>query len=208
MFTKVLIANRGEIAVRIIRACKDMDIVPVAVYSELDSDAIHVRLAEEAVNVGPGAAAESYLKIENILAAARKTGVEAVHPGYGFLAENAGFARAVMDTGLTWIGPAPEIIESMGEKTATRRAATEAGVATVPGTKDPVTTVEEVKAFADSHGLPLAIKASAGGGGKGFRVVATEAEIEDGLAGAARSAGLLQQRRGLFGALPRAPAPH
>ena len=188
MFTKVLIANRGEIAVRIIRACRDMDIVPIAVYSELDADAVHVRLAEEAINVGPGPAPESYLNIDAILAAARKSGAEAVHPGYGFLAENAAFARAVGDAGLAWIGPAPEIIESMGEKTAARRAAMEAGVPTVPGTQDPVTTVAEVEAFVAEYGLPLAIKASAGGGGKGFRVVAEASAIEDALAGAAREA--------------------
>ena len=188
MFTKLLVANRGEIAVRIIRACRDMDIVPVAVYSELDAGAVHVRLAEEGVNVGPGSAAESYLRIDNILEAARKTGAEAIHPGYGFLAENAEFARAVIDAGLAWVGPAPEIIETMGEKTSARRAAMDAGVPTVPGTKDPVTTAAEVKRFAADSGLPLAIKASAGGGGKGFRVVATEGEIEDALAGAAREA--------------------
>ena len=188
MFTKLLIANRGEIAVRIIRACRDMDIVPVAVYSELDSAAVHVRLAEEAVNVGPGSASESYLRIENVLEAARKTGAEAIHPGYGFLAENAEFARAVTDAGLAWVGPAPEIIENMGEKTSARRAAMDAGVPTVPGTTDPVRTADEVRRFAADNGLPLAIKASAGGGGKGFRVVATEDEIADALTGAAREA--------------------
>jgi acetyl-CoA/propionyl-CoA carboxylase, biotin carboxylase, biotin carboxyl carrier protein len=188
MFTKMLIANRGEIAVRIIRACRDMDIVPVAVYSELDADALHVKLVENAVNVGPGPASESYLKIANIIEAARRTGAEAIHPGYGFLAENADFARAVIDAGLTWVGPAPEIIENMGEKTSARRAATDAGVPTVPGTADPVTSADEIKRFAATNGLPVAIKASAGGGGKGFRVVATENEIEDAFAGAAREA--------------------
>ncbi|MGH2750142.1 MAG: acetyl/propionyl/methylcrotonyl-CoA carboxylase subunit alpha [Actinomycetota bacterium] len=188
MFTKLLIANRGEIAVRVIRACRDLDIVPIAVYSELDAGAPHVRLSEEAVNVGPGPATESYLKIDAILAAARRTGAEAVHPGYGFLAENAEFARAVIEAGLAWIGPDPDVIEGMGEKTSARRAAREAGVPTVPGTKDAVTTVDEVKRFVSEHGLPLAIKASAGGGGKGFRVVATEDEIGDALAGAAREA--------------------
>jgi acetyl-CoA/propionyl-CoA carboxylase, biotin carboxylase, biotin carboxyl carrier protein len=188
MFTKLLIANRGEIAVRIIRACRDMDVAPVAVYSELDVNAVHVRLAEEAVNVGPGPASESYLKIANILEAARKTGAEAIHPGYGFLAENAEFARAVIHAGLAWVGPAPGVIESMGEKTSARRAAIDAGVPTVPGTNEPVTTPDEVRRFAADLGLPLAIKASAGGGGKGFRVVTTEDEIEDALAGAAREA--------------------
>ncbi|MDQ3954143.1 MAG: acetyl-CoA carboxylase biotin carboxylase subunit [Actinomycetota bacterium] len=188
MFKKLLVANRGEIAVRVMRACRDLDIASVAVYSELDADAQHVRVADEAINIGPGPAAESYLNIGNILEASRRSGAEAVHPGYGFLAENGDFARAVVEAGLVWVGPAAEAIDSMGEKTAARRAATEAGVATVPGTKEPVTTVDEVKAFASEHGLPLAIKASAGGGGKGFRVVATEDDIEDGLTGAAREA--------------------
>ena len=188
MFTKLLVANRGEIAVRVIRACRDMDILPVAVYSDLDAGAPHVRLAEEAINVGPGPASESYLDIEALLAAARRTGAEAIHPGYGFLAENAGFARAVMDAGLAWVGPAPEVIEAMGEKTSARRAATEASVPTVPGTADAVKSVDEVMAFVAEHGLPLAIKASAGGGGKGFRVVTREDGVADALTGAAREA--------------------
>ena len=188
MFKKLLVANRGEIAVRVMRACRDLDIATVAVYSELDSEAIHTRYADEAYNVGPGPASESYLKIPNILEAAKRSGAEAVHPGYGFLAENAEFAQAVMDAGLVWVGPSPEVISGMGEKTAARAAATDAGVATVPGTPNPVTKPDEVKAFAKEHGLPLAIKASAGGGGKGFRVVKEEAEIADALAGAAREA--------------------
>jgi acetyl-CoA/propionyl-CoA carboxylase, biotin carboxylase, biotin carboxyl carrier protein len=188
MFKKVLVANRGEIAVRVIRACRDMDIQSVAVYSDLDADAVHVRLADEAYNIGPGPASESYLKIPAILDAARKSGADAVHPGYGFLAENGDFARAVADAGLVWVGPAAEVIDSMGDKTAARRAASDAGVATVPGTPDPVTSAEEVRRFAKDNGLPLAIKASAGGGGKGFRVVQTDEEIDDALAGAAREA--------------------
>jgi acetyl-CoA/propionyl-CoA carboxylase biotin carboxyl carrier protein len=188
MFKKLLVANRGEIAIRVMRGCRDMDISTVAVYSDVDVDAPHVRIADEAYNVGPAAAAESYLKIPNILDAAKRSGAEAVHPGYGFLAENAEFAQAVLDAGLIWVGPSPEVIDSMGDKTAARRAATDAGVPTVPGTPDPVTSVEEVKRFAAEHGLPLAIKASAGGGGKGFRVVAEEKDIEEGLAGAAREA--------------------
>jgi len=188
MFNKLLIANRGEIAVRVIRACRDLDICSVAVYSDLDAGAVHTRLADEAYNVGPGPAAESYLKIPAIIEAAKRSGAQAVHPGYGFLAENAAFAQAVIDAGLVWVGPSPQVIDSMGDKTSARRAAAEAGVATVPGTKEPVTTVAEVEAFVREHGLPLAIKASAGGGGKGFRVVADAAAIEDALAGAAREA--------------------
>jgi acetyl-CoA/propionyl-CoA carboxylase, biotin carboxylase, biotin carboxyl carrier protein len=188
MFKKLLVANRGEIAVRIIRGCRDLDIATVAVYSDLDADAVHTRLADEAYNVGPGPANQSYLVVANILEAAKRSGAEAVHPGYGFLAENATFAQAVMDAGLVWVGPSPEVIEGMGEKTSARRAATEAGVATVPGTADPVTSSEEVMNFISQHGLPLAIKASAGGGGKGFRVVKEAGEVEDALAGAAREA--------------------
>jgi acetyl-CoA/propionyl-CoA carboxylase, biotin carboxylase, biotin carboxyl carrier protein len=188
MFKKLLVANRGEIAIRVMRACRELDIATVAIYSDLDVEAVHTRYADEAYNVGPGPAAESYLKIPAILDAAKRAGAEAVHPGYGFLAENAAFAQAVMDAGLVWVGPAPEVIDGMGEKTAARKAATDAGVATVPGTKEPVTTPEQVNDFISQHGLPIAIKASAGGGGKGFRVVKEANEIEDGLAGAAREA--------------------
>ena len=188
MFKKLLVANRGEIAVRVMRGCRDLGIATVAVYSDLDAAAVHARLADEAYNVGPGPANQSYLVVDNILEAAKRSGAEAVHPGYGFLAENAAFAHAVIDAGLVWVGPSPEVIEGMGEKTSARRAASEAGVATVPGTADPVTTVDEVMDFVSAHGLPLAIKASAGGGGKGFRVVKEAAEIEDALTGAAREA--------------------
>jgi acetyl-CoA/propionyl-CoA carboxylase, biotin carboxylase, biotin carboxyl carrier protein len=188
MFSKILVANRGEIAVRVMRACRDLSLSAVAVYSDLDVEAVHVRLADEAYNIGPGPAAESYLKIPNIIDAARRAGADAVHPGYGFLAENGDFARAVIDAGITWVGPSPDVIDAMGDKTAARRMAADAGVPTVPGTTDPVTSPDVVRAFADSNGLPVAIKAAAGGGGKGFRVVHNAADIEDALAGAAREA--------------------
>ncbi|CAN5617809.1 acetyl-CoA carboxylase biotin carboxylase subunit [soil metagenome] len=188
MFTKLLVANRGEIAVRVLRACRDLDIATVGVFSSADADAVHVRHADEAYNIGPVTPSESYLSIANIMDAARRSGAQAVHPGYGFLAENGDFARAVVEAGMAWVGPPPGVIDAMGDKTAARRAASDAGVETVPGTKQPVREPEEVRAFAREHGLPLAIKAAAGGGGKGFRVVASEGDIEGALAGAAREA--------------------
>ncbi|HZA19244.1 MAG TPA: acetyl-CoA carboxylase biotin carboxylase subunit [Actinomycetota bacterium] len=188
MFNKVLIANRGEIAVRIIRACRDLDIRTVAIYSDLDVDAIHTRRADEAYRVGPGPAAESYLKIPAIIEMAKRSGADAIHPGYGFLAENGDFARAVIDAGLVWVGPSPDVIDVMGDKPAARRAAADASVPTVPGTPDPVTDPEAVRDFARTHGLPIALKAAAGGGGKGFRVVRELEEIEEALAGAEREA--------------------
>jgi acetyl-CoA/propionyl-CoA carboxylase biotin carboxyl carrier protein len=188
MFKKLLVANRGEIAVRVVRACRDLDVVPVAVYSDLDATSPHVGLADEAYNIGPGPATDSYLNIEAILRAARRSGADAIHPGYGFLAENASFASAVIDAGITWVGPPPEVIDAMGDKTAARRAAAEAGIDTVPGTQHPVTDRDEVTSFASDHGLPIAIKASAGGGGKGFRVVRSLDEIERALTGAMREA--------------------
>jgi len=177
MFRKILIANRGEIAVRIIRACRDLSISPVAVFSEADAAALHVRLADEAYCTGPPSSTQSYLNIESIVAAAEKSGAEAVHPGYGFLSENAEFARAVKEAGLIFIGPPPEAMEVMGSKTSARRAAIEAGVSVVPGTTQPLRDFEEARETALRFGYPVMLKAAAGGGGKGMRQVAAESEL-------------------------------
>jgi acetyl-CoA carboxylase biotin carboxylase subunit len=177
---KILIANRGEIAVRVIRACREMNIPAVAVFSECDRGARHVREADQAVSIGPSEAARSYLRIDGIIEAARQTGATAVHPGYGFLAENAGFARACRDAGLTFIGPTPEAIALMGSKTAARSAAIRAGVPVVPGTERPLDVRvpdEEIVRIADEVGYPIVVKAVAGGGGKGMRMVEDPAEL-------------------------------
>jgi acetyl-CoA/propionyl-CoA carboxylase, biotin carboxylase, biotin carboxyl carrier protein len=187
MFSKVLVANRGEIAIRVMRALEELGIASVAVYSEADRDAPHVRRADEAYLLGPGPAAESYLVVEKILEVAKQSGAEAIHPGYGFLAENAPFARACEEAGIVFIGPPADAIDAMGSKTKARELMQAAGVPIVPGTTDPVETVEDArKIIDDSVGYPVAIKAAGGGGGKGFRVALTEDELQDAFEGAAR----------------------
>jgi acetyl-CoA carboxylase, biotin carboxylase subunit len=174
---KVLIANRGEIAVRVMRACRELGYPTVAVYSEPDRAALHVVYADEAMPIGPAPSRESYLRIDRILDAAKKTGADAIHPGYGFLAENANFARACRDAGITFIGPSPESIEAMGSKTEARQRMQAAGVPVVPGLTEAVKSFDEIAAFARDTGFPIMIKASAGGGGKGLRLVEREEDL-------------------------------
>src|SRR5919202_873194 len=186
MFSKVLVANRGEIAIRVIRTLEELGIAAVAVYSEPDRDAPHARRAEEAYLIGPGPATESYLAIEKLIEVARRSGAEAVHPGYGFLAENAAFARACEEAGIVFIGPPAEAIDAMGSKTRARELMRQAGVPIVPGTTDPVESVEEARKVAAEVGYPVAFKAAGGGGGKGFRVAPSEDDLEKAFEGAAR----------------------
>jgi len=178
MFSKVLVANRGEIAVRVMRACEELGVRTVAVYSEADKHSGHVRQADEAYNIGPARAADSYLDHEAVLDAAEKAGADAIHPGYGFLAENAAFAAKVEESPFTWIGPDAEAMESLGEKTKARSLMQEADVPVVPGTTEPVESVDEITAIAEEYGYPVAIKAEGGGGGRGLKVAHSEDEVE------------------------------
>ncbi|ROQ16215.1 acetyl-CoA/propionyl-CoA carboxylase biotin carboxyl carrier protein [Rathayibacter sp. PhB93] len=186
--TKVLIANRGEIAVRVVRAARDSGIASVAVYADQDRDAVHSRLADEAYALGGTTSAETYLVIEKLLSVARRSGADAVHPGYGFLAENADFARAVIDAGLIWIGPSPEAIERLGDKVSARHVAEKVGAPLAPGTLNPVSGAAEVLEFVDQFGLPVAIKAAFGGGGRGLKVARERDEVEEMFASATREA--------------------
>ncbi|MFY1634130.1 acetyl/propionyl/methylcrotonyl-CoA carboxylase subunit alpha [Solwaraspora sp. WMMB335] len=185
---KVLIANRGEIAVRVVRACRDAGLASVAVYADADREALHVTLADEAYALSGQTAAETYLRIDKLLEIAARAGADAVHPGYGFLSENADFAAAVIDAGLTWIGPSPQAIRDLGDKVTARHIAQRAGAPLVPGTADPVAGPDEVTAFAREHGLPVAIKAAFGGGGRGLKVARTIDEIADLFESATREA--------------------
>jgi acetyl-CoA/propionyl-CoA carboxylase, biotin carboxylase, biotin carboxyl carrier protein len=185
---RVLIANRGEIAIRVIRACKDHGLESVAIYSEEDRDALHTQSADFAYSLNGVVAKDTYLNIPKIIALAHESGADAVHPGYGFLSENADFAQAIVDAGLIWIGPPPAAISALGDKVSARRIAARAGAPLVAGTKDPVTGHEEVLAFAEEHGLPVAIKAAFGGGGRGLKVARTMEEIPELYASAVREA--------------------
>ncbi|MCW2525131.1 MAG: ATP-grasp protein [Frankiales bacterium] len=186
--TKVLVANRGEIAVRVIRAARDSGIASVAVYADQDRDARHVKLADEAYALDGATSAETYLVIDKILSVARRSGADAIHPGYGFLAENAQFAQAVIDAGITWIGPSPDAIEKLGDKVSARHIAEKVGAPLAPGTLNPVSGAEEVLEFVDIYGLPVAIKAAFGGGGRGLKVARTREEIPELFESATREA--------------------
>ena len=186
MFGKVLIANRGEICVRIVRALREMGISSVAVYSDADRESLHARIADEAYHIGPTPATESYLNIEKLIEVAKESGAEAVHPGYGFLAESSVFARTVEEAGLVWSGPHPGAIEAMGSKVESRRIMAKAEVPMVPGTKDSIGAAKEVRLFGEEHGFPVAVKASAGGGGKGFAVAGDASEAENAFSRASR----------------------
>jgi len=186
--TKVLIANRGEIAVRVIRACAEAGYTSIAVYADQDADALHVRLADEAVGLGGDTAATTYLSVDALLAAAERTGADAVHPGYGFLSESAAFARAVEGAGLVWIGPTPESIDALGDKMTARRIAQQVGAPLAAGTDEPLAGPEEAVAFAEQHGLPIAIKAAFGGGGRGLKVVRELSEVAEAFDAATREA--------------------
>ncbi|HEX3866164.1 MAG TPA: biotin carboxylase N-terminal domain-containing protein, partial [Gemmatimonadaceae bacterium] len=188
MFKKILIANRGEIALRVVRACRELGVGSVAVYSDADARAPHVREADEAVHIGASPSSESYLKGERIINAARSVGAEAIHPGYGFLSEREWFARAVRDAGLAFIGPPAEAIAAMGSKTAARTLAIAANVPVVPGTTEALADAAEARAIADRFGYPVLLKAAAGGGGKGMRVVREAREMETSLDAARREA--------------------
>lgn len=185
---KVLIANRGEIAVRIVRACRDAALHSIAVYADNDADALHVRLADEAYGLDGSSSEDSYLAIDKLLKVAERSGADAVHPGYGFLSENADFAQAVIDAGLTWIGPSPAAIRDLGNKITAREIAVAAGAPLVPGSDGPVADADSVRAFADEHGLPIMIKAAFGGGGRGMKIVQRTADIDDAFDSAVREA--------------------
>jgi acetyl-CoA carboxylase biotin carboxylase subunit len=197
MFKKILIANRGEIALRIMRACRELGIQSVAIHSTADADSLHVKYADESVCVGKPPSSESYLRIPNIIAAAEITGAEAIHPGYGFLAENAGFAEICADDGFVWIGPSAEVIRLMGDKATARTMATEAEVPIVPGT-GLVDDVEEAAVFAAKAGFPVIIKATAGGGGKGMRVAWDEEELRKNYVAARTEAGAAFGNDGVY----------
>jgi acetyl-CoA carboxylase biotin carboxylase subunit len=184
VFSKILIANRGEVALRIIRSCKEMGVETVAVYSEADEDSLHARMADEAVKIGPAPSFQSYLNMPNIISAALVAGAEAIHPGYGFLAENAQFARACESSGLVFIGPSPEAIERMGDKSAARETMMAAGVPCVPGSKGTIESEDEAVVLAEEIGYPVLVKASSGGGGKGMRVAQDRQELTAGLVAA------------------------
>ena len=209
MFSKVLVANRGEIAIRVFRALRELDIQSVAVYSEADADAPFVKYADEAYSLGEGPASDTYLVVDKIIDVAKRSGAEAVHPGYGFLAENSAFAQTCQDEALVFIGPPPSAIDAMGSKTNSRELMKAAGVPIVPGTTEPVETVEDAKKIIDAEiGYPIAVKAAGGGGGKGFRVALTEDELADAFEGAAREGEkFFGDPHRLPRALPAQPAP-